>query len=65
MPVNGDAARRDMRVGRMKRCLVTDITVKEWRALNKVAESRARASGWPISAIRAPSAFPVFVSSGQ
>lgn len=65
MPVNGDATRRDMRVGRMKRCLVADITVKEWCALNKVAEFRARASRWPISARRAPGAFPVFVSSGQ
>lgn len=65
MPVNGDAAWRDMWVGRMKRCLVADITVKEWCALNKVAESRARANGWPTSARRAPGAFPVFVSSGQ
>ena len=39
MPVNGDAARRDMRAGRIERCLAADMTVKEWRALNKVAES--------------------------
>ena len=29
MSVNGDAARRDMRVGRMERCLAADMTVKE------------------------------------
>ena len=39
MSVNGDAARRDMRAGRIERCLAADMTVKEWCALNKVAES--------------------------
>ena len=44
MPVNGDAARRDMWAGRIERCLAADITVKarrppRWCALNKVAES--------------------------
>ena len=39
MPVNGDAARRDMRTGRIERCLAADMTAKEWCALNKVAES--------------------------
>ena len=37
MSVNGDAARRDMWAGRIERCLATDMTVKEWCALNKVA----------------------------
>ena len=37
--VNGDAARRDMWAGRIERCLAADMTVKEWYALNKVAES--------------------------
>lgn len=36
---NGDAARRDMWAGRIERCLAADMTVKEWYALNKVAES--------------------------
>lgn len=36
---NGDAARRDMWAGRIERCLAADMTVKEWCALNKVAES--------------------------
>lgn len=39
MPVNGDVARRDMRAGHIERCLAADMTVKEWRALNKAAES--------------------------
>lgn len=39
MSVNGDAARRDMWAGRIERCLAADMTVKEWCALNKVAES--------------------------
>ena len=39
MSANGDAARRDMRAGRIERCLAADMTVKEWYALNKVAES--------------------------
>ena len=39
MSVNGDAARRDMRAGRIERCLAADMTVKERYALNKVAES--------------------------
>lgn len=39
MSVNGDAARRDMWAGRIERCLAADMTVKEWYALNKVAES--------------------------
>lgn len=39
MSANGDAARRDMWVGRIERCLAADMTVKEWCALNKVAES--------------------------
>lgn len=38
-PVNGDAARRDMWAGHIERCLAADMTVKEWCALNKVAES--------------------------
>ena len=38
-PVNSDAARRDMWAGRIERCLAADMTVKEWYALNKVAES--------------------------
>ena len=65
MPVNGDAARRDMLVGRMSRCLAADITVKEWCALNKVAESRARASGWPTSARRARALFPCLCRAGN
>ena len=36
---NGDAARCDMRAGRIERCLAADMTVKERYALNKVAES--------------------------
>lgn len=39
MSANGDAARRDMWAGRIERCLAADMTVKEWYALNKVAES--------------------------
>ena len=39
MSANGDAARRDMWAGRIERCLAADMTVKEWCALNKVAES--------------------------
>lgn len=39
MSVNGVAARRDMWTGRVERCLAADMTVKEWCALNKVAES--------------------------
>ena len=39
MSANGDAARRDMWAGRIERCLTADMTVKEWYALNKVAES--------------------------
>ena len=39
MSVNGDAARRDMWAGRIERCLAADMTVKEWCAFNKVAES--------------------------
>lgn len=39
MSANGDAARRDMRAGRIERCLAADMTVKERYALNKVAES--------------------------
>ena len=38
MPVNGDAASRDMWVGHIERFLVVDMTVKEWCAFNKVAE---------------------------
>ena len=38
MSANGDAARRDMRDGRMGRCLAADMTVKERCALSKVAE---------------------------
>lgn len=34
-----DAQRRDMWAGRIERCLAADMTVKEWCALNKVAES--------------------------
>lgn len=34
-----DAQRRDMWAGRVERCLAADMTVKEWCALNKVAES--------------------------
>ena len=36
MSANGDAARRDMRAGRIERCLVADMTVKERYALNRV-----------------------------
>ena len=39
MSVNGGVARRDMWAGRIERCLAADMTVKEWCALNKVAES--------------------------
>lgn len=39
MSANGDAARRDMWAERIERCLAADMTVKEWYALNKVAES--------------------------
>lgn len=39
MSANGDAARRDMRAGRMERCLAAGMTAKERYALNKVAES--------------------------
>ena len=39
MSANGDAARCDMRAGRIERCLAADMTVKERYALNKVAES--------------------------
>ena len=39
MSANGDAARCDMRAGRIERCLAADMTVKERCALNKVAES--------------------------
>ena len=38
MSANGDAARCDMRAGRIERCLSADMTVKERCALNKVAE---------------------------
>ena len=34
-----DAQRRDMRAGRIERCLAADMIVKEWCALNRVAES--------------------------
>ena len=34
-----DSERRDMWAGRIERCLAADMTVKEWCALNKVAES--------------------------
>ena len=34
-----DSERRDMWAGRIERCLADDMTVKEWCALNKVAES--------------------------
>lgn len=34
-----DAQRRDMWAGCIERCLAADMTVKEWCALNKVAES--------------------------
>ena len=40
MSVNGDAARRDMRAGRIERCLPADMTVKERCALNKVVGFR-------------------------
>ena len=36
MSANGDVARRDMRAGRIERCLVADMTVKERYALNRV-----------------------------
>lgn len=39
MSANGDVARRDIWAGRIERCLAADMTVKEWYALNKVAES--------------------------
>lgn len=39
MSANDDAARCDMRAGRIERCLAADMTVKERYALNKVAES--------------------------
>ncbi len=39
MSANGDAARCDMRAGRIERCLAADMTDKERYALNKVAES--------------------------
>lgn len=39
MSANGDAARRDMWAERIERCLAADMTVKEWYALNEVAES--------------------------
>lgn len=39
IPVNGNAARRDTWAGRIERCLASAMTVKEWCALNKVAES--------------------------
>lgn len=39
MSANGDAARCDMRAGRIERCLAADMTVKERYAFNKVAES--------------------------
>ena len=39
MSANGDAARCDMRAGRIERCLAADMTVKERYTLNKVAES--------------------------
>ena len=39
LSADGDAARRDMRAGRIERCLAADMTVKERYALNKVAES--------------------------
>ena len=34
-----DSDRRDMWAGRIELCLAADMTVKEWRSLNKVAES--------------------------
>lgn len=57
MSANGDAARRDMWAGRIERCLAADMTVKEWCALNKVAES-SLCKWMAASARRTPAAFP-------
>ena len=39
MSANGDAARRDMRAGRIERCLASGMAIGEWCSLNKVSKS--------------------------
>lgn len=56
MPVNGDAARRDMWVGHIERFLVVDMTVKEWCAFNKVAEFSL--CKWRPASVKGPDRFP-------